>query len=166
MLKTPVIDPSVFVADGAKIVGNVEIGKDCGIWYNVVIRSEHNLVTIGDCTNVQDNAVLHLDYGFDLTIGKNVTIGHGAIVHGCTVEDNCIIGMGSIVMNEAVIGTGSIVGAGAVVTEGTIIPPNSVVIGTPGKVVKQCDEKAAELIKLNAAHYVEIAKQYKEEQNG
>ncbi len=163
MLKTPVIDETVFVADGAKIIGNVHIGKDCGIWYNAVIRAEHNPIVVGEGTNVQDNAVLHLDYGFDLKIGKNVTIGHGAIVHGCTVGDDCMIGMGSIVMNGAVIGSGSIVGAGAVVTEGTVIPPNSVVIGTPGKVVKQCDEKAAELIRLNAAHYAELAHQYKAE---
>jgi len=160
---TPTIDPSVFVADGAKIIGNVSIKKNCGIWYNAVIRSENNPVIIGENTNIQDNAVLHLDYGFDLSIGSNVTVGHGAIVHGCTVGNNCIIGMGSIIMNGAVIGNGCIVGAGAVVTEGTIIPDNSVVIGTPGRVVKACDEKALALIQMNAAHYVEIAAKYKEE---
>lgn len=160
-MKTPNIDESVFVADGAKIIGNVTIGKDCGIWYNAVIRAEHNSIVIGNRSNVQDNAVLHLDPWNSLTIGDNVTIGHGAIVHGCTVEDNCIIGMGSIVMNDAVIGSGSIVGAGAVVTEGTVIPPRSIVVGSPAKVIKPCSDEAFEKIMLNASHYVEAAHEFK-----
>lgn len=160
-IKTPVIDSSVFVADGAKIIGNVTIGRDCGIWYNAVIRSELQPVIIGDGSNVQDNAVLHLDPWCTLTIGKNVTIGHSAVVHGCTIEDNCIIGMGSIIMNDAVIGEGSIIGAGAVVTENTVIPRRSIVVGSPAKVLKECSDEAYEKIKLNASHYVDIAKKYK-----
>jgi len=161
-MKTPTIDPSVFVADGAKIIGNVIIEKDCGIWYNAVVRAEHNSIVIGAGSNVQDNAVLHLDPWNNLTIGCGVTIGHGAIVHGCTIEDNCIIGMGSIVMNNAVIGAGSIVGAGAVVTENTIIPPRSIVVGSPAKVLKPCSDEAYEKILANAAHYVEAAREFKE----
>lgn len=160
-IKTPNIDPSAFIADGAKIIGDVTIGKDCGIWYNAVVRAEGQPIVIGDGSNVQDNSVLHLDPWCNLTIGKNVTIGHGAIVHGCTIEDNCIIGMGSIVMNNAVIGEGSIIGAGAVVVENTIIPKRSIVVGSPAKVIKECSDDAYEKILLNASHYVEMAKKYK-----
>lgn len=154
------IDPSVFIADGARIIGNVTIGKNSSVWFNAVIRADNQQVVIGSGSNIQDNAVLHMDLGYPLYIGNNVTIGHGAIVHGCRVEDNCILGMGCIVMNGAHIGSGSIIGAGALVTENTIIPENSIVLGSPGKVKREATESDQKMIEDNAIHYVEMAKDY------
>lgn len=163
MKKIPTIDTNVFIAEGAKIVGNVQIAANCGIWFNAVLRADNEPITIGENSNVQDNAVIHMGKNYPVVIGKNVTIGHSAMVHGCTIEDNCIIGIGSIIMNGAHIGSGSIVGAGALVTENTIIPPGSIVMGTPGKVKRSCTDKDLEKIKKNALHYVELAKEYKEQ---
>ena len=120
------IHPSTYVAPGAQILGDVEIGSECGIWYNAVIRGDSDTIRIGNRTNIQDLCVLHVDRDFHLTIGDNVTVGHGAIVHGCTVGNNVLIGMGAIILNGAAIGDNCIIGAGALVTEGAQIPSNSV----------------------------------------
>lgn len=154
------IDSSVFVADGAKIIGNVTIGEDSSVWYNAVLRSDGGPIIIGKSCSVQDNAVLHMEEKYPLTIGNNVTIGHGAIVHGCTVENNCIIGMGSIIMNGALIGHDCIIGAGALITENDVIPDYSVVIGQPGRIIRKTTPEDSEKIVANAAHYVELAKKY------
>jgi carbonic anhydrase/acetyltransferase-like protein (isoleucine patch superfamily) len=154
------VHPSAFIAEGAVVVGDVTIGEDSSVWFNVVMRGDVDAIRIGDRTNVQDGTVLHADEGLPCEIGNDVTIGHNAIVHGCTIEDNVLIGMGSVVMNGAVIGSGSIVGVGAVVTEGTIVPPKSLVLGLPAKVIREVSEKDVERIKHAAAHYVENARRY------
>lgn len=156
------IHPTAFIADGAKIVGDVEIGADCGIWYNAVIRGDSDTIKIGERTNIQDLCVLHVDRDFRLSIGSGVTVGHGAIVHGCTVGDNVLIGMGAIILNGAVIGDECIIGAGALVTEHMEIPSGSVVIGSPAKVKRALTEKDRNYIYENAKIYVRHAKEAKE----
>ena len=137
---TPKIDEKVFVAEGARIVGDVTIGEYSGVWYNAVIRGDVNKITIGKYTNIQDNAVVHVADPHSCTIGDYVTVGHSAVVHACTVEDHCLIGMGSVVLDGAVVGRGSIIAAGAVVAPRTVVPPFSLVAGVPGKVIKTLPE--------------------------
>lgn len=134
---SPEFGDDVFIAPNATIVGDVKTGKECSFWFNVVVRGDVNSIVMGDKVNVQDNAVIHCTYEKNATvIGSNVSIGHTAIVHGCTVQDNVLIGMGAIVMDRAVIGSNSIIAAGAVVLEGTIVPPGSIFAGVPAKKVK------------------------------
>ncbi len=154
------VAPSAFIAPGAVVLGDVTIGAEASVWYNAVLRGDTEKIVVGPQTNVQDLCLLHADPGFPCTLGARVTLGHGAIVHGATVEDECLIGMRAVVMNGAVIGAGSIVGVGAVVTEGTIIPPGSLVLGMPGKVVRAVEAKDQERIRHAAEHYVAAAKSY------
>lgn len=154
------INKTVFIADGAKVIGSVEIGKNSSIWFNAVIRADSDKVKIGENSNVQDNAVIHTSEGFGVQIGDNVTIGHGAIVHGCTVENNVMIGMGAIVLNGAKIGENSIIGAGALVTQGKIIPAGSLAFGNPVKVVRELTDDEIKSITDNANSYVNEAKDY------
>ena len=130
----PKIHPTAWVAPGAFVRGDVTIDEQANIWYNAVLRGDQESITVGKATSVQDNCVLHGDAGCNVVVGQYVTVGHGAVLHGCTVEDNCLIGMNAVVLDHAVIGAGSIVGAGAVVAAGTIVPPKSLVVGVPGKV--------------------------------
>ena len=155
------IDKSVFIADGAKVIGNVEIGKNGSVWFNAVIRADSDNVKIGENSNVQDNAVIHTSEGFGVEIGDNVTIGHGAIVHGCTIGNNVMIGMGAIVLNGAKVGNNSIIGAGTLVTQGKIIPEGSLAFGNPMKIVRQLTEQEIQSITDNATSYVNEAKEYK-----
>ncbi len=127
---------AAFAAENATIAGSVRLEKNSSVWYGAVLRADTGRITIGENSNVQDNAVLHTGPGLDVTIGRGVSIGHGAIVHGCTVGDNCLIGMHATILNGAVIGAGSLIAAGALVPEGTVIPAGSLVIGVPGKVVR------------------------------
>jgi len=151
--------PSVaFIADNATIIGDVILSKDVNIWYGAVIRADKDKITVGDCSNIQDNVVVHTSRAFPVTIGENVSVGHGAILHGCTIGNHVLVGMGSIILNGAVIGEGSIIGAGAVVTEGKVIPPGSLVIGLPGKVVRNVTDEEYEGILHNALEYVKLAK--------
>ena len=154
------IDKSVFIAEGARIVGDVEVGKNCSVWFNAVIRADSNAVKIGENSNVQDNAVIHTSKEYGVQIGDNVTIGHGAIVHGCTVENNVMIGMGAIILDGAVIGANSLIGAGALVTQGKVVPAGSLAFGNPMKIVRQLTEKEVQSIYDNAASYVKKAKNY------
>ena len=154
------IDKSVFIADGAKVIGDVEIGKNSSVWFNAVIRADSDKVKIGESSNVQDNAVIHTSEGFGVSIGNNVTIGHGAIVHGCTIKDNVMIGMGAIVLNGAIIEENSIIGAGTLVTQGKVIPKGSLAFGNPVKIVRQLTDKEVESINKNAIFYVNKAKEY------
>lgn len=156
------IDKSVFIADGAKVIGNVEIGKNSSIWFNAVIRADSDMVKIGENTNIQDNAVIHTSAGFGVQIGNNVSIGHGAIIHGCTIKDNVIIGMGAIILNGAVIEENCIIGAGTLVTQGKVIPSGSLAFGNPVKVVRQLSEEEIKHISDNAVSYVNKAKKYRE----
>ncbi|MBO5999648.1 MAG: gamma carbonic anhydrase family protein [Lachnospiraceae bacterium] len=157
------VDPSVYVADGARIIGNAVIGADSSVWYNAVIRADSDSITIGMATNIQDNAVLHTDEKHPIRIGSYVTVGHGAILHGCTIGDNSIIGMGAIIMNDAVIGNNCIIGAGALITQGTEIPDGWMAYGSPAKPVKKLDLITRSRLSKNAKIYVKEARQAKEE---
>lgn len=149
-----------FIADTATIVGEVTLMDNVNIWFNAVIRGDDNSITINANTNIQDGTVLHVDPGFPLHIGQNVTVGHKAILHGCTIGDNCLIGMNAVILNGAIIGNNCIIGACALVTQNMHIPDNSVVIGSPGKIMRQVTPKDQENIAASAAHYVTTAKHY------
>jgi carbonic anhydrase/acetyltransferase-like protein (isoleucine patch superfamily) len=150
----------LFIAPTATVVGDVSLGEDTGIWFGAVIRGDRDRIEIGAGSNIQDNAVVHTSMGFPARLGKEVSVGHGAILHGCTIGDRVLVGMGAIIMNGAVVGGDSIIAAGAVVTEGSIIPAGSVVMGVPGKVVKQASPAQKENIRKNALSYIELAKSY------
>jgi carbonic anhydrase/acetyltransferase-like protein (isoleucine patch superfamily) len=149
-----------YIAPGAQVVGDVELGENASVWHNAVIRADDGKIVIGAESNIQDNATLHVETDFDVYIGQGVTVGHNAIVHGCTVGDNTVIGMGAIVMNGVVIGENCIVGAGAVVTENQKIEAGSLVLGIPGKVVRKLTAEQIISNRENAAHYVKLAKEY------
>lgn len=151
-----------FVADNATLIGDVVMEQASSVWFNAVIRADNATITLGAETNVQDGAVLHTDPGLPLTLGKGVIVGHNVMLHGCTVDDNSLIGIGAVVLNRAKIGKNCIVGANALVTEGTEIPDNSLVVGAPAKVIRTLDEKAHEMLKLNAQVYVDHAQRYNE----
>lgn len=154
---------SIFVAPNAAVIGNVIAGKQSSIWFGAVLRGDADAITIGEGSNVQDNAVVHCDPGFPAIIGDYCTVGHSAIVHGCTLEKGVLVGMGAIVMNGANIGEGSIIGAGAIVTEGTKVPPFSVVLGQPGRVKKTlAPSSMAERID-QAERYIERAEHFARE---
>jgi len=161
MLKKPRIHPSVFVAPGAVVLGDVSIDADGSVFFGAVIRAEYDRIAIGRGTNIQDNCVLHVDEGFPLSVGQNVTVGHGAILHGCTVGDNTLIGMGAIVLNGAVIGRNCIIGAGALVTQNTVIPDGSLAVGSPAKVRRPVTEAEIAANAASAAGYVTEGQQYK-----
>ena len=152
--RSPVVDPAAWVAPNATLVGAVELGPDASVWYGAVIRGDGDRISIGARSNVQDNCALHTDPGLHLQIGAGVSIGHSAVVHGCVIEDDVLIGMGSIVMNGAVVGSGSMVGAGAVISAGVVIPPRSLVVGVPGKVRRETTDEELLLIRANADHYL------------
>jgi carbonic anhydrase/acetyltransferase-like protein (isoleucine patch superfamily) len=156
------IAASAYIAPGAVVLGDVTIGERSSIWFGAVVRGDSAPICIGSDTNVQDGSILHADLGFPCTIGDRVTLGHGAIVHGATVEDDCLIGMRAVVMNGAKIGRGSVVAVGSIVTEGTEVPPSSVVMGQPAKVKRQVTDRDAERIRHAAEHYVAAAKVYRQ----
>jgi len=160
----PEIHNTCFVAKTAVIIGNVKIGKNCGIYPCAVIRGDENSIKIGDGSNVQDCCVIHTDADHKVRIGNNVSIGHCAMIHGATIEDDCLIGINSTILNGAKIGKGSIIGANALVKEYMEVPENSLVIGIPGKVVKQ-DKKIREKARINAAEYRRISKSYIEKKH-
>jgi carbonic anhydrase/acetyltransferase-like protein (isoleucine patch superfamily) len=153
-LPAPRIHDAAFVAAGAVVVGDVTLGDRASVWYNSVLRAEHAAITIGEASNLQDNVSCHVDHGFPLTVGSNVSVGHGAVLHGCTVEDDSLVGMAATVLNGAVIGRGSLVAAGAVVLEGTVVPPGSLVAGVPAKVRRELTEEERAGIRRNAENYL------------
>ncbi len=155
------IDESVYIAPGAQVIGDVHIGKDSAVWYNAVVRGDSAAIVVGNRTNIQDLACLHVDKQYKLEIGDGVTIGHSAIVHGCIVGSNVLIGMGAIVMNGAHIGDNCIIGAGALVTENAEIPDGSMVYGYPAKVIRQLSSDEIDSIRNNADLYVEHARKTK-----
>jgi carbonic anhydrase/acetyltransferase-like protein (isoleucine patch superfamily) len=152
---------SNWIAPDATIIGQVHIGRNVGIWFGTVIRGDNDPITIGADTNIQEHTVMHTDVGFPLTIGAGCTVGHRAMLHGCTIGDNSLIGMGAIVLNGARIGRNSLVGAGALVTEGKEFPDNSLIVGSPAKMVRTLDDDAVERLRLSAVHYVENGKRFK-----
>lgn len=155
---TPAVDETAFVAPNATLVGRVFLGPESSVFYGAVLRGDTDQINLGARSNLQDNVVVHCDVGIPTTIGTGVSVGHGAVVHGCTVEDDCLIGMGATVMNGAVIGAGSLVAGGAVVLEGTVIPPRSLVAGVPAKVRREISDEELDAIKANASHYVELSR--------
>ncbi len=151
------IDPTSWIAPNATVLGDVTLGARASIWYGCVVRGDTDKIQIGAETNIQDLTMVHVDEGVPCTIGARVGVGHRAILHGCTVEDECLIGMGAVILNRAVIGTGSVVAAGAVVPEGMIVPPGSLVMGVPGRVVRKVDDVLRGRITGTWKHYVEEA---------
>jgi carbonic anhydrase/acetyltransferase-like protein (isoleucine patch superfamily) len=156
------IDSTAFIAPGAVVLGDVSLGRNSSIWYNTVVRGDMAPIVIGDETNIQDLSMVHVDAGVPCTIGKRVGVGHRVILHGCTVEDECLIGMGSVILNGATIGTGSVVGAGSVIPEGMNVPAGSLVMGVPGRIVRKVASDLAARITGTWQHYVEQAKRHRE----
>lgn len=146
----PEVDESVFLADGVRIIGKVKIEKDCGIWFNSVLRGDVGEIRIGEGTNIQDNSTVHVGRGIPCIVGKNVTVGHNVLLHGCIIGDSCLIGMGSIVMTGVEIGEFSIVAAGSLITQKKKFPPNSLIMGNPAQVVRPITEDEKEQIILRA----------------
>jgi carbonic anhydrase/acetyltransferase-like protein (isoleucine patch superfamily) len=159
--KSPLIDSTALVVENATLVGEVYIGKYSSVWFSAVLRGDIESISIGDYTSVQDGSVIHVAENLPTRIGNYVTIGHGAILEGCTVEDFSLIGIGATILNEVVIGKNSIIAAGTVVTPGTIIPAYSMVMGIPGKVVRQIGEEESSYLKEHAEGYVRLMKEYK-----
>lgn len=157
----PKVSDGVFIAPGAWVIGDVTIGRRSSIWFNTVVRGDEHYIRIGNETNIQDNCTLHVTGGkYFLEIGDRVTIGHRAIVHGCIVEDDCLIGMGAIIMDGAKIGRGSLVAAGSVITMGMVIPPESIVMGVPAKVVKEVTDNERQRMNRSISNYLHLSKDY------
>ncbi len=156
----PTLGTDAWVAPSADLIGDVKLGDGASVWFGAVIRADNTQIAIGKESNVQEGCALHSDPGAPLTIGAGVTVGHHAVLHGCIVGDGALIGMGAIVLNRAVIGAGSIVGAGALVTEGKEFPPNSLIVGSPARVVRTLDENAAAALRMSAALYTKKAREY------
>ena len=157
----PAIHDSAWVADSAAVMGNVTLSEDSSVWFGVVIRGDTETITVGKGANIQDNSVLHADHGMPLVIGENVTVGHQVMLHGCTVGDGSLIGIGAIVLNGAKIGKNSLVGAGALVTEGKEFPDGCMILGSPAKAVRQLTDAQIEGLKMSAQHYIDNARRYK-----
>jgi carbonic anhydrase/acetyltransferase-like protein (isoleucine patch superfamily) len=149
----PEIDPDAWVAPGAQVMGRVVLGAGVGVWFGAVLRGDNEPIVVGEATNIQENAVLHTDMGYPLTIGRDCTIGHKAMLHGCTIGEGTLIGMGATVLNGAKIGRGCLIGACALITEGKEIPDGSLVMGSPGRVVRQLDEAGRARLLASAAGY-------------
>ncbi len=155
------IDPSAYVAPSADVIGQVTIGAGSSVWFGSILRGDTDRIVIGQRTNLQDGCVVHVDAGSPTLIGNGVTVAHRAVVHGCVVEDDVLIGMGAIILTGAHIGRESIIGAGALVTGGTMVPPRSLVLGLPGRVVRQITDEELESVRRTAQRYAESAKQYR-----
>lgn len=161
--KQPTPSENYYVAPGASVIGDIRIGLDVSIWFNAVVRADNDTIEIGDGTNIQDGAVLHVDPGHPLKLGERVTVGHKAMLHGCSVGDGSLIGINAVVLNDVVIGKYCLIGANALITEGTKIPDGSLVLGSPGKVVKQLDEKALDMLDTSAQNYIDKITLYRDE---
>ncbi len=156
----PEINTDSWVAPNAIIIGKVKLEKNSSIWFNAVLRGDIEKIVIGEKSNIQDGSVLHTDPGYPLTVGKGVTVGHMVMLHGCEISDDTLIGIGSIILNKAKIGKNCIIGANTLVTENKVIPDNSLVLGSPGKVVRKVTEDEIKVIRENAKHYVKNSKRY------
>jgi carbonic anhydrase/acetyltransferase-like protein (isoleucine patch superfamily) len=155
-------DGQYYIADSAVVIGRVRLKSEASVWYGAVLRGDNEWIELGDCSQIQDNCTLHTDPGFPLTIGRDCVIGHNVVLHGCSIGDNSLIGMGAILLNGAKIGVNSLVGAGSVVTEGKSFPDNSLVVGAPARVIRTLDAKAAEMIRGGADVYVRRWQRYKQ----
>lgn len=152
-----------FIADNATVIGSVILEANASIWFNAVVRADNDVITIGENSNIQDGSVLHTDHGIPLVIGRNVTVGHKVMLHGCTIGDGSLIGINAVILNGAVIGRGCVIGANALIPEGKVIPDGSVVMGSPGKVVKEVSEAQRAMLEMSALHYVENFRRYQKE---
>jgi len=159
----PEIDPSAYIADSANLIGKVTVEANATVWFGVTIRGDNERITIGADSNVQEGTVMHTDMGFPLVLGKGVTVGHQAMLHGCTIGDDALIGIQAVILNGAKIGKGCLVGAGALVTEGKEFPDHSLIIGSPAKAVRTLTEEDLLRLKSNAAGYVERGRRFKAE---
>jgi len=160
--RTPAIDPTAWVAPNATVIGGVTLGDSAGVYYGAVLRADSDDITIGPWSNVQDNVTVHCDPGSPVVVGGGVSVGHGAVLHGCVIEDDCLIGMSATVLNGAVIGTGSLVAAGSVVLENTVIPPGSLVAGVPASVRRRLSVEEIDGIRDNARRYAELSSKHRE----
>lgn len=158
---SPQIDPSAWVADNATVIGRVQLGRHCSVWYGAVLRADNDAITLGACCNVQDGSVLHADPGFPLTLADGVTVGHQVMLHGCSVGEGSLIGIGAVVLNGARIGRNCLVGAGAVVTEGKVFADNSLILGSPAKAVRELTPEQASRVRQAAEHYVDNAQRHR-----
>jgi carbonic anhydrase/acetyltransferase-like protein (isoleucine patch superfamily) len=158
----PSIHPTAFIASTAAVMGDVTMGAESSVWYGAVLRADMAPIVIGSQTNLQDGTIVHVDGGLPCRVGSRVGVGHRVILHGCTVEDDCLIGMGSVLLNEVQIGAGSVVAAGAVLPEGMQAPPGSLVMGVPARVVRAVDERLARRIAETWSHYVGQARAHRE----
>ncbi|GAB2902389.1 gamma carbonic anhydrase family protein [Streptomyces mayteni] len=158
--RAPDIAPGAFVAPGATVIGDAHVGEEASVWYGTVIRADTERIEIGPGTNLQDGTVVHADPGFPALLGAGVSVGHRAVVHGCVVEDDVLVGMGSVLLNGVRVGRGSLIAAGAVLLEGTVVPPGSLVAGVPGKVRRQLTEEDTERIVANADRYRTLARRH------
>lgn len=163
ILKKPQIAEGVYIAPGAVVCGDVVLQEEASVWFHAVLRAEEGTIEIGKGSNIQDGCVVHVDKGADVSVGAHVTVGHNAVLHGCTVGDHTLVGMGAVIMNHAVIGRNCIVAAGALVTEHTVIPDHSLVMGSPARVRRTLTAEEVENNRKNAAHYVREAAVYAEE---
>ena len=159
--KTPQIDVDAWVAPGCHVIGDVTMAAGASVWFGAVLRGDNEVIAVGAGSNIQENCVLHTDMGFPLTIGAGCTIGHKAMLHGCSIGKNSLIGMGAMVLNGAVIGKNCLIGAGALITEGKVIPDGSLVMGVPGKVVRELDGAAITGLQASAIHYSENAARFR-----
>lgn len=155
--KTPKIDPQSWIAPNATVIGTVELQAFASLWFNVVARGDSDWIIVGEGSNVQDGTVLHTDPGIRLTIGKHVTIGHKAMIHGCSIGDGSLIGINAVILNNAVIGRECLIGANALIPERMVIPDRSLVVGSPGKIIRQLSDDAAASLRRSAQHYVDNA---------
>ena len=155
--------PDSWVAPNATLVGKVKLEAGASVWFNAVLRGDNELIHVGENSNVQDGTVMHTDMGFPLTLGKGVTVGHNVMMHGCTVDDYSLIGINAVILNKAVIGKECIIGANALIPEGKVIPERSLVVGSPGRVIRTLTDNEIEHLKWNAQHYVDNARLYEQE---
>ena len=159
----PRIADTAWVADSAQVIGRVELHEGASVWFGAVLRGDNEWITLGARSNVQEGSVLHTDMGFPLTLGDDVTVGHQAMLHGCTVGEGSLIGIQAVILNNAVIGRECLIGAGALIPEGKVIPDRSLVMGSPGKVVRQLSDQEAAMIRLGCGQYTERARRYRQE---
>ena len=159
---SPVVHPSAFIAPGADVLGDVRLAAEVSVWYQCVLRGDMAPITVGARSNIQDLTMVHVDEGVPCMIGAGVGVGHRCILHGCMIEDDCLIGMGSVLLNGVRVGTGSVIGAGAVVPEGMRIPPGSLVLGVPAKIKRPVDDELRARIRLTVEHYVTLARLHAE----
>ena len=158
---SPTIPDSAYVADSAQVMGNVQLGEHSSVWFGAVVRGDTEHIHIGEGSNIQDGSVLHADFGVPLTIGKHVTVGHKVMLHGCTIGDETLIGIGAVILNNAKIGKNCLVGAGSLVTEGKAFPDGSVIMGSPAKVVRRLSSEQMQGLRVMAQHYIDNAVRYK-----